>query len=146
METIYPYFLTIHLLCAIIFLGFIFTDVVLLSRLKKVFGEKKAGEILAPIMKTGVKIMPICVLLLVLSGGAMMTRWLGFSKGFFDTPLQTLLSIKIILAFVIVCFVLNALCFKLLLKKANPLGAYTHKIVLCLGFVIVILAKFAFFV
>lgn len=145
MQALYPYFLILHLLCAIIFLGFIFTDVVLLSRLKKVFGEQKANEILAPIMKTGVKIMPLCVLLLILSGGAMMTRWLGFEKGFFDTPLQTLLSIKIILAFIIVCLVLNALCFKLILKKVNPLGAYTHKIVFFLGFAIVILAKFAFF-
>ncbi|TKX29375.1 copper resistance protein CopD [Campylobacter sp. MIT 12-5580] len=146
MQILYPYFLTLHLLCAIIFLGFIFTDVVLLSRLKKAFGEQKTSEILTPVMKVGVKIMPVCVLLLVLSGGAMMSSYIGFSKGFFDTPLQTLLSIKIILALVIVCFVLNALCFKLVLKRVNPLAAYTHKIVFCLGFVIVILAKFAFFV
>lgn len=34
MQTLYPFFLTTHLLCAIVFLGFIFTDVVLLSILR----------------------------------------------------------------------------------------------------------------
>ena len=45
MEAIYPYMLTLHLLCAIIFLGFIFTDVVLLSPLKKALGDELADKI-----------------------------------------------------------------------------------------------------
>lgn len=143
MQTLYPYFLTIHLLCAIVFLGFIFTDVVLLSLLKKTLGENAVQEMER---KRGIKIMPVCVLLFVLTGGAMLTNYVNFDAGFWETSLQKLLMIKIILALVIVGFVLNALTFRLIIKKPNPLGKLTHKIVLVLGFFIVILAKFAFFV
>ena len=126
MQALYPYFLTLHLLCAIVFLGFIFCDVVLLSQLKKSLGEAKASEVLAPVMRRGVKIMPLCVLLLVLSGGAMMSRWLNSTDGFWGSALQNLLMIKIILALCIVGFVLNALSFKLILNqlthKASPLN------------------------
>lgn len=144
MQTFYPFFLTLHLLCAIVFLGFIFCDVVLLSVLKRTLGENA----LQAMMRRGTKIMPVCVLLLVLTGGAMMTQYLDFGSGlagFFGTPLQTLLSVKIILALTIVGFVINALAHRFVLKKPNPLGAYTHKIVLVLGFFIVVLAKFAFY-
>lgn len=142
MQTFYPFFLTLHLLCAIVFLGFIFTDVVLLSILKRTLGENA----LQAMMKRGVKVMPVCVLLLVLTGGAMVTSYVNFEIGFWETSLQKLLMIKIALALVIVGFVLNALTFRLIIKKPNPLGKFTHKIVLVLGFFIVILAKFAFFV
>lgn len=116
MQTLYPFFLTTHLLCAIVFLGFIFTDVVLLSILRRTLGDNA----LQNVMKRGTKIMPICVLLLVLTGGAMMTRYLDFGSGlagFFGTPLQTFLSVKIILALLIVCLVINALAHKFVLKN-----------------------------
>lgn len=118
MQTLYPFFLTTHLLCAIVFLGFIFTDVVLLSILRRTLGDNA----LQNVMKRGTKIMPICVLLLVLTGGAMMTRYLDFGSGlagFFGTPLQTFLSVKIILALLIVCLVINALAHKFVLKKTK---------------------------
>ncbi|TQR34542.1 copper resistance protein CopD [Campylobacter sp. MIT 99-7217] len=145
MQAIYPYFLTIHLICAIIFLGFIFTDVVLLSRVKKVLGEELGQKLIQVVTQRGVKIMPLCVLLLVLSGGAMISRYISF-ESFWDSPLQKLLMIKLCLALLIVILVLNALFHKLILKKPNPIGAYTHIIVFVLGFGIVVLAKLAFFV
>lgn len=143
MQAFYPYFLIVHLVCAIIFLGFIFTDVVLLRQMRKSFGLK-ANEFLAPVMKLGVKIMPACVLLLVLSGGAMMSNWLNSKDGFWGSALQNLLMIKILLACVIVALVINALSCKIL-KKQNPLAKITHILVLILGFSIVILAKLAFY-
>ena len=38
MEQIYPYVQIVHLICAIIFLGYIFFDVVIFSRLKGALG------------------------------------------------------------------------------------------------------------
>lgn len=55
MQTLYPFFLTTHLLCAIVFLGFIFTDVVLLSILRRTLGDNA----LQNVMKRGTKIMPL---------------------------------------------------------------------------------------
>ena len=88
MEAIYPYMLTLHLLCAIIFLGFIFTDVVLLSPLKKALGDELADKIFSIVSKRGVKVMPLCLLLLLLSGGAMISRYVGTTQGFFDFHLD----------------------------------------------------------
>lgn len=143
MDALYPYFLCLHLICAIIFLGFIFADVFLLKPTQKALGIEGA-KFMQKMMQRGIKIMPICVLLLVLSGGAMISRYISV-ESFWDSTLQKLLMIKVILALLIVCLVLNALCFKLILKRENPLAAHTHKIVLVLGLFIVIFAKLAFF-
>lgn len=144
MEAIYPYMLTLHLLCAIIFLGFIFTDVVLLSPLKKALGDELADKIFSIVSKRGVKIMPLCLLLLLLSGGVMISRYVGTTQGFFDSPLQVLLMIKVVLALCIVCMVVVSLSCKFLGLK-NPLAKSIHKVALVLGFFIVVLAKMAFY-
>lgn len=145
MDTLYPYFLTIHLVCAMIFLGFIFTDVVLLSKLKAVLGEDMADRILTIIISRGVKIMPICVLLLLLTGGAMISRYVGFEKGFFTSPMQTLLMIKAFLALCIIAMVATAIFCKFT-KRKNPIGHITHLAILILGAAIVLLAKWFLFV
>lgn len=146
MESLYAVFLVIHTICAIIFLGFIFCDVVLLTPIRKVLGDEIADKVWSVILKRGTKIMPFCVLMLVISGGAMMVRWLGFEKGFFTTNLQTLLSIKIILALMIVAMVVVSLSFKYIFTKyKNPLADIIHPAALFLGFFIVVLAKIAFY-
>lgn len=141
MQEIYPYFLIVHLICAIIFLGFIFTDVVLLSILRKNLGE----EALMPMMKRGVKIMPFCLLLLVITGGAMVSSYINFNIGFFESNLQKFLTIKVILVLAIVALVINSFFFKLVLKKPNPLKNLTHPFALIFGFAAVIFAKMAFY-
>ncbi|MGX2982038.1 copper resistance protein CopD [Helicobacter sp. 23-1045] len=145
MDALYPYFLVIHTICAIIFLGFIFCDVVLLAPIKKAFGEDFNDKMWSVIMRRGKKIMPLCVLLLLLTGGAMMTRWVGFEMGFFGTNLQILISIKILLAFIIVAMVAISLTYHFFLPhKTNPLGKIIHPAALVLGLLITILAKLAF--
>lgn len=145
MEALYPYFLVIHTLCAIIFLGFLFCDIVLLSPVRKVLGDEFADKMWSIIMPRGRKIMPLCVLLLVISGGAMMTRWVGPNLGWFGTNLQTLLTIKIILTLCIVAMVVLSLTYHFFLpNKTNPIGSIIHPLALTLGFFIVILAKLAF--
>lgn len=141
----YPYFLVVHLLCAIIFLGYIFTDVILLTPIRKILGDEIADKFFKIISQRGTKIMPFCVLLLVITGGAMMTRWINFELGFFNTKLQILLSIKIFLALLIVLMVITSLSFKFFIKKKNPLANIIHPIALFLGFFIVIFAKLAFY-
>lgn len=141
----YPYFLVVHVICAIIFLGYIFSDVVLLTPIRKAVGDEVADKVFSVISKRGTKIMPLCVLLLVLSGGAMMSRWLNSDIGFFNTKLQILLSIKIALALAIVAMVAVSLSFKFIIKRKNPLAKIIHPLALILGFFIVVLAKLAFY-
>ena len=145
MEAFYPYFLTLHLLCAIIFLGYIFTDVVLLSPLRKILGDEIADKVFGIIGKRGIKIMPLCVVLLVITGGAMISRYIGGERGFFESNLQIMLLCKMFFALCIVAMVATSLSCKFLRLK-NPLAKIIHPVALLLGFVIVILAKCAFFV
>ena len=144
MESLYPYFLIIHILCAIIFLGYIFTDVVLLSLIRKKLGEEIADKIFSIIGSRARKIMPLCLALLILSGGVMISRYINSEVGFFDTTLQQFLFIKMILAFVIlVAVVISLSCYYFGLK--NPLAKIIHILTLILGLFIVLLAKMAFY-
>lgn len=145
MDSLYPYFLILHLTCAIIFLGYIFTDVVLLSPIRKILGNEIANRVFSIISKRGIKIMPICVILLVLSGGAMISRYINKDIGFFDTSLQILLTTKLFFALCIVVMVAISLSCKFLGLK-NPLANIIHPIVLVLGVCIVLLAKLAFYI
>ena len=145
MDMLYPYFLTIHLICAIIFLGFIFVDVVLLTPIRKILGDEFANQMWSVISKRGGKIMPFCLLVLVLSGGAMISRYIGSEIGYWNTTLQHLLVLKAFLALLIFFAVLVSLTFHYLLKKSNPLAKIIHPLALILGLFIVILAKFAFY-
>lgn len=145
MDMLYPYFLTIHLICAIIFLGFIFVDVVLLTPIRKILGDEFANQMWSVISKRGGKIMPFCLLVLVLSGGAIISRYIGSEIGYWNTTLQQLLVLKAFLALLIFFAVLVSLTFHYLLKKSNPLAKIIHPLALILGLFIVILAKFAFY-
>ncbi|RAX56760.1 copper resistance protein CopD [Helicobacter monodelphidis] len=145
MDFLYPYFLTLHLICAIIFLGYIFCDIVLLSLIRKKLGDEVANRVFGVISQRGVKIMPLCLLLLVISGGAMISRWVGFEKGFLDSLLQQLLMLKVLFALVIVAFVILSLSCHYVFKIKNPFAKIVHKVAFVLGFLIVILAKVAFY-
>ena len=93
-----------------------------------------------------VKIMPICVLLLVLTGGMMMSNWVGSKAGgYFETNLQIAFMIKFCLAMVIVAAVIVNLSCKFIFKRPSPLGNI-HPIALTLAVAIVLLAKVMFMV
>ncbi|EAI3169316.1 hypothetical protein E3F25_07760 [Campylobacter jejuni] len=129
MEEFYPYTLTIHLLCAILFIGYLFVDVFVLGVVKK----KNPNFDKSLFSATRVKIMPFVVLLLFLSGGAL--------AGFHFKPLNLLFAVKIILAFGILSLVVFSLFCHFILKKKNPLGVFIHPFVFVLCIAIVILAK-----
>lgn len=93
MEAIYPYANIIHLVLAIMFLGYVFTDVFMISKIKD------ANKIIG---KISFKIFPLSLLVIVLTGGIMMSRYINSSAGFFQTDMQKLLVYKISLASIIV--------------------------------------------
>lgn len=151
MEAMYPYFLIAHIICAIVFLGYIFADVILLSpvrkNIKKILSEEKQevlDAVFGGISKRAIKIMPLCLLILILSGGAMISSYIGTEKGFFETKLQIILMIKAILALIILIMVCVSLGCKVLGVR-NPLASTIHPLALILGFCIVVLAKVAFY-
>lgn len=136
MEAIYPYANIIHLVLAIMFLGYVFTDVFMISKIKD------ANKIIG---KISFKIFPLSLLVIVLTGGIMMSRYINSSAGFFQTDMQKLLVYKISLASIIVLGVLFNLFTKFTgREKPYFMVHHFHKVVLVLGLAIVILAKMMF--
>ena len=66
MEKIYPYVQILHLFFAIIFLGYVFFDVIILGFLKDKFGSN-FQNVKQTIGARAIKIMPVCILGLFLT-------------------------------------------------------------------------------
>lgn len=146
MQAIYPYVKVVHIFCAIIFLGYVFFDVVIFSRLKSVLKDD-FERVKVAITSKAIKIMPICVLLLFLSGGMMMSNWVGSKAGgYYETTLQQMLMAKAYLALIIGLGVIYSLSCRALGKTPIKfMKQHFHKVVLILGFVIVLFAKMMFY-
>lgn len=147
MEIVYPILLIIHLFCAIIFLGYIFCDVVLLGLVRKHLGDSWADKTWSVVSPRASKIMPPCLLLLIITGFGMITRYVKFSEGFeslFGSNLQALLTIKMILALITFSMAFFSIFSFYILKKKVFYAKYLHKIALVFGAIIVLLAKLAF--
>lgn len=140
----YTLILIIHVLCAIIFLGFVFTDVVILPVIAKKLGREQYELFMETIIKRGVKIFPPVVLLLVLSGGYMFTQYINQDAGMFNSALQIWLLIKVFLVVLIIAGVIYSLYCKFKQKSPLKFMEAFHTYVLILGFFIVIIAKIMF--
>ena len=146
MQNLYPYAQIVHLFCAIIFVGYLFFDVVILRAASKKLPPELAQKAKQAIGSSAIKIMPICLLFLVLTGGMMMSSWVGSKAGgYFETNLQIAFMIKFFLAMVIVAAVIVNLSCKFIFKRPSPLGNI-HPIALTLAVLIVLLAKVMFMV
>ena len=146
MQNLYPYAQIVHLFCAIIFVGYLFFDVIILRAASKKLPPELAQKAKQAIGSVTIRIMPICLLLLVLSGGMMMSSWVGSKAGgYFETNLQIAFMIKFCLAMVIVAAVIVNLSCKFIFKRPSPLGNI-HPIALTLAVAIVLLAKVMFMV
>ena len=135
MQNLYPYAQIIHLFCAIIFVGYLFFDVIILRAASKKMPPELAQKAKQAIGSVAVKIMPICVLLLVLTGGMMISNWID----------NKVFMIKFCLAMVIVAAVIVNLSCTFIFKRPSPLGNI-HPIALTLAVAIVLLAKVMFMV
>ncbi len=145
MESIYSYAHILHLLLSIIFLGYVFTDVAVVSALKNKFSGETKKEINQALGARSFKIFPLTLLFLVLTGGMMMSKYINSDAGFFDTNLQQVLVFKIVLASVIALGVMHNLFVKFTKRKKSIfMQDHFHKLVLVLGLLIVICAKVMF--
>ncbi len=142
----YTLILIVHLLSAIIFIGFIFADVVVFPAVKNKLGEEFHTNMIEAIVGRGLKIYPPIVLLLMGTGGYMFTKYANSELGYFSSSMQILLMIKVFFVLLIVLGVIYTMYCKL--TKKEPIGFmnYFHTYALVLGIAIVVLAKFMFVV
>jgi len=145
MEVIYPYAHLIHLILAIIFLGYVFTDLAVISALKGKFDKDNQEKINKSLGARSFKIFPLSLLVLILTGGMMMSKYINSEAGFFETSLQKILVFKITLVSIIALGVGYNLFTKFTgAKKNNFMAKHFHKLVIVLGLGIVISAKWMF--
>ncbi|WP_456464834.1 hypothetical protein [Persephonella sp.] len=135
----------VHLICAVVFGGVVFTEVVLLPALRDRFGEKEFRNIEKTIIqKRGIKIVPIFVLSLYISGFYMFHFYIK------DLDLSTnfgkLLITKIILAIFVLIFVIMAIFLFIRGNSESKLFEYAHYAVFIFIFLIIVSAKIMFII
>lgn len=147
MEAVYPYAKIAHILLVIIFLGYIFFDVVIFKSVCKKVDGGVAEKFKNAIGDKAIRIMPLTLFFIFMSGGMMMSFYLGSEKGWFDTTTQQFLVIKVVLAMIIILGVVFNLAFRLFGKKPLEfMQEYFHTFVLICGFIVVIFAKLMFLI
>ena len=142
----YTLVLIIHLLSAIIFIGFIFADVIVFPAVKNKLGVEFHTKMIAAIVGRGLKIYPAIVVLLMGTGGYMFSKYVNSEVGYFETSMQVLLWIKLAFVVLIVLGVIYTMYCKLTKTEPVAFMNYFHTYALVLGIAIVIIAKLMFVV
>ncbi|MFH1499813.1 MAG: hypothetical protein ABII82_18530 [Verrucomicrobiota bacterium] len=145
MAAYYGIFVTLHLLCALVFVGAVFFEVLVIEPIEKQLPPGVGDQIAEAIPRRVRVFMPVVVTLLYLSGAAMF--WVHFSArpDFFQTKFGVLLTAKVLLTFAVLGVFVSAM-------RAARKGTmdpcrfkYTHRIVGALMLGIVLLAKGMFY-
>ncbi|MGB5918812.1 hypothetical protein [Arcobacter sp.] len=142
----YTFVLILHLLSAIIFIGFIFADVIIFPAVKNKLGEELHAKMIEAIVGRGLKIYPLIVLVLIFTGGYMFSKYINSEVGVINSSLQILLLIKVFFVFLIILGVIYTMYCKLTKKEPIAFMNYFHTYALVLSIAIVILAKLMFVV
>ena len=117
MQAIYQYVQVVHLFFATIFVGYLFFYVVMLNLAAKKAGSETVQKIKDAIDSAGTKLLFSLALILVLTGGMMMSSWVNSDIGYFATTLQKLFMLKVLLGFAILILITINLVKKDILKN-----------------------------
>ena len=140
----YVWILLVHLSCAIIFVGAVVFEVVVVESLKKHFDIITMQSIEQAVMARVRRFMPVVVILLFLSGFAVFDiRCDGISC--VGSRFGNWLVLKVVLAFGVLGVFMNAMWAMRHGKMDVCRFRYTHRIVLALMVGIVFLAKTMFY-
>lgn len=140
----YPWILLLHLSCAIVFVGAVAFEVLVLEGLHKRLDIATMKVVEQAVMARVRRFMPFVVLLLFLSGGALFDlrcdgiTCVGSRFGWF-------LLLKVALAFGVLGVFVNATWASLRGRMNACRFHYTHRVVLALMIGIVFLAKTMFY-
>ena len=144
MAAWYPWILLLHLSCAIIFVGAVVFEVVVIESLKKHFDIITMQGIEQAVMARVRRFMPIVVILLFLSGFAVFDiRCDGLQC--IGSRFGNWLLLKVVLAFAVLGVFANAMWAMRHGKMDVCRFRYTHRVVLGLMIGIVLLAKTMFY-
>lgn len=143
MAAWYGWIQLVHLACAILFVGAVAFEVLVLEGVGRDLGGARAAELERLVVRRARRTMPVVVLLLFLSGFAMYSvRCPGFAC--LESRFGVLLNLKVLLAFGVLGVFLATL-WAALRGRLDPCRfRHTHRIVLALMAGIVFLARAMF--
>jgi hypothetical protein len=144
MAAWYPLILLLHLACAIVFVGAVAFEVLVLESFHRRFDAATMEKIEQAVMARVRRFMPFVVALLFLSGFALFDlRCNGFAC--IGTRFGWLLSTKVALAFGVLAVFVGAVRAGLRGTMDPCRFRHTHRIVLAMMVGIVVLAKLMFY-
>ncbi|MEO7063376.1 MAG: hypothetical protein ABI082_06330 [Dokdonella sp.] len=144
MAVWYPWIVLLHLSCAIVFVGAVTFEVVVVESLHKHFDRVTMQRIEQAVMARARRFMPVVVVLLFLSGGMLFDiRCGGFSC--VGSRFGNLLLLKVLLAFGVLGVFVNAMWAMRHGRMDICQFRHTHRVVLAMMIGIVFLAKTMFF-
>ncbi|RDE24353.1 hypothetical protein DV711_01825 [Motiliproteus coralliicola] len=137
---------TIHLICAILFIGVVAFEVLIIEGIRPQIAPQTMGQLELLIQKRGRRIMPFVVIALVLSGLTLGYHHRAVLMSPLSSSFGTLLSIKLLL--VVAVLVQLVMTLRRSIKGTLDSGRFKlgHRELLIQMFVIVILAKAMFYV
>ena len=140
----YPWIVLLHLSCAIVFVGAVAFEVLVVESLHKHFDGVTMQRIEQTVMARVRRFMPVVVIVLFVSGGVLFDiRCDGVAC--FGSRFGNLLLLKVLLAFGVLGVFVNAMWAMRHGKMDVCRFRHTHRIVLVLMIGIVFLAKTMFY-
>lgn len=147
MSALYPYAHIIHLFCAIAFVGGVIFEALILSAIhSKEVSRDARKEAERAIGRRAVRVMPFVVLGVFLSGLIMAHRYASVLAQPFASAFSMQLSLKILLAFSILCHFIIAVYKIRTQTLTRAWSKYIHRAVLAQMLCIVFLAKSMFYI
>lgn len=143
MAAWYGWIQLVHLACAIVFVGAVAFEVLVVESFHRQLAAAEMARIEDLILSRARRFMPLVVLLLFVSGFAMYSvRCPGF--GCIDSRFGVMLNLKVLLAFGVLAVFVSTLWAALRGRMSPCRFRYTHRIVLGLMVGIVFLARAMF--
>lgn len=140
----YPLLVALHLFAAIIFVGTVFFEVLILEGIRKPVGREVMRKVEIAIGRRARRVMPFAIFILYAAGIAMAWQYREQLAHPFDSSFGTLLTIKIILAISVLAHFLTAITASALGKLKSRHFKWIHLSVFTQVILIVALAKAMF--
>lgn len=136
---------TLHLFAAIMFVGTVFFEVLILEGLRRPLGRDIMRKVEVAIGRRARRVMPFAIVVLYGAGIAMAWQYREALAHPFDSTFATLLGIKIILAISVLGHFLTAITASALGKLKSRHFKFIHLSVFAQMILIVFLAKAMFY-
>ncbi|MCC6610694.1 MAG: hypothetical protein IT515_13600 [Burkholderiales bacterium] len=138
--------LTLHLFAAIMFVGTVFFEVLILEGIRKPVGREVMRTVELAIAQRARRLMPYVMLVLYAAGFGMAWQYRGVLAHPFASSLGLMLSIKIVLALSVLAHFITAMTLSGTGKLKSRHFQLIHLSVFCHVVLIVFLAKAMFYI